>query len=72
MKYCVSVFQFFLRFDLAPIFSEEEFKHWFLPRDGIVYTFVVENDGEITGNHNFPKNCVFFSLKSKIESFLLF
>lgn len=35
--------EFFLRFDLAPIFSEEEFKHWFLPRDGIVYTFVVED-----------------------------
>lgn len=40
--------EFFLRFDLAPIFTEEEFKHWLLPRDGIVYTFIVENGGDIT------------------------
>lgn len=40
--------EFFLRFDLAPIFTQEEFKHWLLPREGIVYTFIVENGGEIT------------------------
>lgn len=35
-------------FDLAPLYDEAEFKHWFLPRDDIVDSFVVENDGIIT------------------------
>jgi hypothetical protein len=33
----------------VPLFSEEEFRHWFLPQPGIVDSFVVENNGEITG-----------------------
>ena len=37
-----SVFQYLNKFDLAPVFSEEEFKHWFIPRPGIVDSFVVE------------------------------
>ncbi|KAG7310700.1 Glycylpeptide N-tetradecanoyltransferase 2 [Plutella xylostella] len=37
------------KFDLAPVFSEEEFKHWFLPQAGIIDGFVVEaSDGSIT------------------------
>ncbi|KAL8560348.1 Glycylpeptide N-tetradecanoyltransferase 2 [Nucella lapillus] len=36
------------KFDLAPQFSEEEFRHWFIPRENIVDSFVVERDGEIT------------------------
>jgi len=36
------------KFDLSPSFTEEEFRHWFIPRPGIVDTYVVENDGEIT------------------------
>lgn len=37
------------KFDLAPVFSEEEFKHWFVPKLGIIDSFVVENgDGKIT------------------------
>ncbi|KAG7209847.1 hypothetical protein KM043_011452 [Ampulex compressa] len=36
------------KFDLAPIFSVEEFQHWFLPQNGIVNSFVVENEGKIT------------------------
>lgn len=37
-------------FQLAPIFHElEEFKHWFLPRDNVVDSYVVEdNKGVIT------------------------
>lgn len=41
--------QYLKRFDLAPLFSQEEFRHWFLPQAGIVDTFVVENNGELTG-----------------------
>jgi N-myristoyl transferase len=37
------------RFDLAPIFSEEDFRHWFLPQSGIVDSFVVDNGKELTG-----------------------
>ncbi|KOX79589.1 Glycylpeptide N-tetradecanoyltransferase 1, partial [Melipona quadrifasciata] len=36
------------KFDLAPIFSIEEFRHWFLPQNEIINTFVVEKDGKIT------------------------
>ncbi|XP_063984603.1 glycylpeptide N-tetradecanoyltransferase 1 isoform X1 [Diachasmimorpha longicaudata] len=36
------------KFDLAPIFNEEEFRHWFTPHNGIINSFVVENDGKIT------------------------
>ena len=33
---------------MAPEFSEEDFKHWFTPREGIVDSYVVEKDGVIT------------------------
>lgn len=36
------------RFDLVPLFTEEEFRHWFLPQPGIVDSFIVENNGEVT------------------------
>ena len=41
-------FQYLEKFDLAPVFSEEEFRHWFLPQNGIINSFVVENDNKIT------------------------
>lgn len=40
--------QYLTKFDLAPSFDEEDFRHWFFPRAGIVDCFVVENDGAIT------------------------
>lgn len=36
------------RFDLSPTFTIEEFRHWFIPRQGIVDTYVVERNGTIT------------------------
>uniref|UniRef100_T1JAC3 Glycylpeptide N-tetradecanoyltransferase n=1 Tax=Strigamia maritima TaxID=126957 RepID=T1JAC3_STRMM len=36
------------RFDLSPVFTEEEFRHWFIPRENIVDSFIVEKDGEVT------------------------
>ncbi|CAK1539972.1 unnamed protein product [Leptosia nina] len=37
------------KFDLVPIFSDVDFKHWFMPIPGIVDSFVVEaEDGSIT------------------------
>lgn len=36
-------------YKLRPVFSEEEFTHWFLPQTGIIDSFVVESGkGEIT------------------------
>lgn len=36
-------------YQLVPIFSsEDEFRHWFMPRNNIIETFVVENDGKVT------------------------
>lgn len=37
------------KFDLAPVFSQEEFIHWFLPQDDIIDSYVVENYGKVTG-----------------------
>jgi glycylpeptide N-tetradecanoyltransferase len=35
-------------FHLAVEFSEAEFAHWFLPREGVVWAFVVEKDLKLT------------------------
>ncbi|XP_018561998.1 glycylpeptide N-tetradecanoyltransferase 1-like [Anoplophora glabripennis] len=40
--------EYLSRFDLAPLFSEEDFVHWFMPRTNIIDSFVVENEGQIT------------------------
>ncbi|CAH1155506.1 unnamed protein product [Phaedon cochleariae] len=40
--------EYLARFDLAPLFSEEEFIHWFLPRPNIIDSFIVEVNGEVT------------------------
>lgn len=40
--------KFLERYDLTPIFDETEFRHWFVPRPGIVDSYVVEKDGQIT------------------------
>lgn len=42
-------FQYMKSFDLSPMFSDEEFKHWFLPQEGIIDAYVVVNDNKITG-----------------------
>ncbi|GLH08960.1 hypothetical protein R5R35_006066 [Gryllus longicercus] len=40
--------EYLKRFDLAPVFSDEDFRHWFLPQVGIVDSFVVDNGTELT------------------------
>lgn len=41
-------------FQLFPILNQEEVQHWFLPRDGVVDTYVVErSDGAITAMVSF-------------------
>ncbi|KAL0934832.1 glycylpeptide n-tetradecanoyltransferase [Colletotrichum truncatum] len=45
------------RFDMAPEFSEEEFKHWFLHKkeagEQVIWTYVVETNGKITDFFSF-------------------
>ncbi len=37
------------RFQLAPVYrDDEEFAHWFLPRENVVNTFVVVSNGKVT------------------------
>uniref|UniRef100_A0A1A9ZDY8 Glycylpeptide N-tetradecanoyltransferase n=1 Tax=Glossina pallidipes TaxID=7398 RepID=A0A1A9ZDY8_GLOPL len=37
------------RFSLCPVFSKDEFRHWFTPKEGIIDCFIVEDDqGNIT------------------------
>ncbi|XP_035205823.1 glycylpeptide N-tetradecanoyltransferase 2-like [Stegodyphus dumicola] len=45
---CALLSEYLLKFDLAPSFTEEEFRYWFLPREDIVNSFVVESNGTIT------------------------
>lgn len=41
--------EYLKKFSLAPEFSEEEFKHWFTPREGIVDSFVIKDEeGQVT------------------------
>jgi glycylpeptide N-tetradecanoyltransferase len=54
--------QYLGRFNLAPCFNDEDFTHWFLPRDNIVECYVVEQDGKITDLFSF------YSLPSTVMS----
>uniref|UniRef100_A0A183BKK9 Glycylpeptide N-tetradecanoyltransferase n=1 Tax=Globodera pallida TaxID=36090 RepID=A0A183BKK9_GLOPA len=40
--------EYLTKFDLAPVFTVEEFEHFFLPRDDVIYTYVVEDSGTVT------------------------
>eukprot|EP01066_Platyproteum_vivax_P016758 Platyproteum_vivax@DN7217_c0_g1_i1.p1 len=50
------------RFKLKPVLNEEEVSHWLLPREDVIYSFVVETPGtgEVTDL------CSFYSLPSSI------
>jgi len=48
-KACNLLTTYLKKFNLSPVYSTDEFIHWFLPREGVVNTFVVENAaGDIT------------------------
>ncbi|KAJ1559422.1 hypothetical protein HK405_010698 [Cladochytrium tenue] len=50
------------QFAVAPIFSEEEIKHWLVPRAGVIFSFVVE-DAE---THEITDFYSFYSLPSTV------
>merc|ERR1719469_1801796 len=49
---CVLLNTYLSKFSIHAVFSEEEVGHWFIPRDKVVYAFVVEDYSkrEITQN----------------------
>merc|ERR1711904_540335 len=48
--------EYLKQFDLHPEFSADEIRHWLLPRDGVIYSFVVETNNTVTDL------CSFYSL----------
>ena len=40
---CKKLNEYLMQFVVAPQLSLAEFKHWLLPRQGVVYTYVVED-----------------------------
>ncbi|XP_017484293.1 PREDICTED: glycylpeptide N-tetradecanoyltransferase [Rhagoletis zephyria] len=41
--------EYLKKFSLSPVFSKEEFRHWFTPKEGIIDCFIVEDEhGYIT------------------------
>jgi len=48
-------------FDLAPVFSEEEFKHWFEPKTDIVDCYIVEDE-----NRDVSDMLSFYTLPSTV------
>ncbi len=54
--------QYLSRFDLAPLFSEDDFSHWFLPRPDIIDSYVVESADKLTDLVSF------YSLPSTVMS----
>ena len=33
---------------MVPEFNEEEFAHWFLPRENIINSYIIEKEGNVT------------------------
>lgn len=50
---CALLNDFLGKYQLSPAFTEEDFTHWFLPRDGIVDCYVVESEGRLTDMFSF-------------------
>merc|ERR1711924_327388 len=48
------------KFSLHPEFTSDEIAHWMSPRDGVIYSYVRENNGDVTDV------CSFYSLPSTI------
>lgn len=41
------------KFELVPIYERDEFAHWFLPREDVVDSYVVEQEGKIVAFTSF-------------------
>eukprot|EP00055_Hartaetosiga_balthica_P012989 m.64901 g.64901 ORF g.64901 m.64901 type:complete len:421 (+) comp8130_c0_seq1:181-1443(+) len=54
------VTEYLKKFQFAPLFTEDEFAHWLLPRDGVINAFVLANGSNVTDI------CSFYTLPSKV------
>lgn len=50
---CPMLNEYLNKFDLVPIYGADEFAHWFLPREDVVDSYVVEQDNKIVGFTSF-------------------
>ena len=46
--FSISLFSSFRKFQLKEIYSKNEIKHFFLPRKGVMNSFVVEKNNKVT------------------------
>ncbi|KAI9141023.1 acyl-CoA N-acyltransferase [Paraphysoderma sedebokerense] len=65
------------RFALAPVFTVEEVRHWFLPIEGVIYSYVVEDPktSKITdfiSFYNIPSSVMKHPVHNKIDCAYLF
>ncbi|KAI9031224.1 acyl-CoA N-acyltransferase [Hyaloraphidium curvatum] len=69
---------YLVRYELAPVFSEEEVKHWFTPIKGVVESFVVEDPqkaGHLTdfvSYYSLPSSVINNEKHRRIEAAYLF
>lgn len=68
--------EYMVKFSLRPTLTEEEVKHWLLPRENIIYSYVIEDDhGQIVDFISFyslPSTVVNNPLHSHIRAAYLF
>lgn len=59
---CALLADYLTRFDMYTVMTIDEFKHWLLPREGVIYSYVVEDpkSGDVTDFFSF------YSLPSSI------
>ncbi|CAD2216449.1 N-myristoyl transferase [Angomonas deanei] len=50
---CRILNEYLITFDVTPQFNEEEVQHYLLPRDGVVYSYVVEHNNKVTDFFSF-------------------
>lgn len=56
------------QFDFTPIYSEDEVKHWFLPRDNVIYSYTTESVDQFVSFFQLPSTFK----ESEIKSMYLF
>lgn len=61
-KACALLTEYLMQYRFAAMFNNEEFAHWFLPRDGIVNAFVVEDPK----THEITDFISFYTLPSSV------
>jgi glycylpeptide N-tetradecanoyltransferase len=65
-------------YDMVPVFrTDEEFAHWFLPRDGVVYSYVVEQPGtgritDLASFYTLPSSVLGHAIHTTIRAAYLF